>query len=297
MQNDNLRGIAFLIGAMALFATTDACVQLAAQSLPKGQVLATMGAGGALIFAVMTRARGHRIIAPDLLAWPTMLRNLMEIVATFSFATALMTVGISLASAVIQAVPLAVTFAAIVLLREPVGWRRWGAILVGFVGVLVILRPGMNGFDINALWAVAAMVALALRDVSTRLMPGTTPSPRIAFYGMATLALAGAVHMALVEGPHMPDTPTLAIQAGTIGFGALGYLLMISAMRTGEISVVAPFRYTRIIFALAIGAAVFGDRPDAMTYLGCAITVAAGLYAFLREARTVRRPTRKGAPT
>jgi drug/metabolite transporter (DMT)-like permease len=103
--------------------------------------------------------------------------------------------------------------------------------------------------------------------------------------------------MALVEGPHMPDTRTLAIQAGTIGFGALGYLLMISAMRTGEISVVAPFRYTRIIFALAIGAAVFGDRPDAMTYLGCAITVAAGLYAFLREARTVRRPTRKGAPT
>lgn len=295
MQSDNLRGIAYLIAAMALFATTDACVQLATQTLPKGQVLASMGAGGALIFAGLTRARGHRVVAPDLVRWPMLLRNGAEILATFSFITALSTVGISLASAVIQATPLAVTFAAIFLLGEKVGWRRWGAILAGFAGVLVILRPGLEGFDINALWAVSAMIGLALRDVSTRLMPGTTPSTRIAFYGMITLVVAGGVHMALIAPPRMPDAATFAYVAGTIGFGAFGYYLMIQAMRIGEISVVAPFRYTRILFALTVGFVVFREEPDLFTYLGCAITIAAGLYAFLRERSAAHQQRLKGA--
>lgn len=297
MQSDNLRGIAYLVAAMAFFAATDACVQLAAQTLPKGQVLASMGLGGALIFAALTHARGHRIVAPDLFSWPMLLRNGAEILATFSFVTALSTVGISLASAVIQATPLAVTFVAILLLGERVGWRRWGAILVGFAGVLVILRPGLEGFDAGALWAVSAMIGLALRDVATRLMPGTTPSTRIAFYGMATLVVAGGLHMALVAPPVRPDGATLGYVAGTIGFGALGYFLMIQAMRIGEISVVAPFRYSRILFALTVGFLVFGETPDLMTYLGCAITIAAGLYAFLRETRAARNTLQKGTPS
>ncbi|MDQ2091296.1 DMT family transporter [Marimonas arenosa] len=297
MPSDNLRGIAYLIAAMAFFATTDACVQLAAQSLPKGQVLATMGLGGAVIFAAITRARGHRVVAPDLVSWPMLLRNGAEILATFSFVTALSTVGISLASAVIQATPLVVTFVAIVLLGEKVGWRRWGAILAGFAGVLVILRPGLEGFDINALWAVSAMIGLALRDVSTRLMPGTTPSTRIAFYGMATLVVAGSLHMAVIAPPTPPDAATQAYLAGSIGFGALGYYLMIQAMRIGEISVVAPFRYTRILFALTVGFVVFGEEPDWITYVGCGITIAAGLYAFLRERRVAQQQSLKGTPS
>ena len=194
----------------------------------------------------------------------------------------------------IQATPLAVTFAAIFLLGEQVGWRRWGAILAGFAGVLVILRPGLAGFDVNALWAVAAMIGLALRDVATRLMPGTTPSTRIAFYGMLTLVLAGLVHMLAIQPPQPPDAAGLAYAAGTIGFGALGYYLMILAMRVGEISVVAPFRYVRILFALIVGFVVFGERPDLLTYLGCAITIGAGLYAFLRERHITSQTQRQG---
>ena len=101
---------------------------------------------------------------------------------------------------------------------------------------------------------------LALRDVSTRLMPGTTPSTRIAFYGMTTLVVAGSVHMALIAPPRMPDAATFAYVAGTIGFGAFGYYLMIQAMRIGEISVVAPFRYTRVLFAMALAWLVFSRR-------------------------------------
>ncbi|MDU8925793.1 DMT family transporter [Alisedimentitalea sp. MJ-SS2] len=289
MANNNLRGIALLITAMAFFAATDACVQLATQTLPKGQVLSLMGGGGALIFAALTRSKGHRLIAADLVSWPMLLRNSAEIVATFSFVTALSTVGISLASSVIQATPLAVTFFAIILLKEQVGWRRWGAILIGFAGVLIILRPGLSGFEPNALWAVAAMLGLALRDVSTRLMPGTTPSTRIAFYGMAVLTLGGWVHMLLIEPPQPLTVASSSYVLGTVVLGSLGYFAMIQAMRTGEISVVAPFRYIRIIFALIVGAIVFGERPDLLTYLGCGITIAAGIYAFWREARLSKK--------
>ncbi|WP_322865564.1 DMT family transporter [Aquicoccus sp. G2-2] len=289
MQNENFRGITFLVVAMGFFALTDTFVKLGAEVMPKGQVLFFLGGGGAVIFAGLTRLRGHAIFARDFLSRGLILRNVAEITATFSFITALSTVGISQASAIIQAMPLVVTLVAIVLLRERVGWRRWGAIFVGLVGVLVILRPGMAGFDMNALWAVSALFALSIRDVSTRLAPDKTPSTRIAFYGLLMLAPTGAVHMALVAPPVAMDGHSIALMAGAVLAGAVGYYTMVAAMRLGEISTVAPFRYSRILFALIIGYTVFGERPDIWTYLGAAITIIAGVYAFWREARIARK--------
>lgn len=293
MSQDNLRGIGFMILAMLFFAATDACVKLAAEGMPKGQVLAILGAGGGTIFALWTKARGFAIWTRDLFRPSMILRNGAEITATFSFITALSTVGISLASAIVQAVPLAVTLAAIVMLRERVGWRRWGAIAAGITGVLVILRPGMSGFDFNALWAVLAVVALALRDVSTRLLPPEVPSTRIACYGMSSLVPAGLFTFVLVAPPVAMSWAQGALMAGAVGFGTLGYYAMIQAMRTGEISLVAPFRFSRILFALIIGYAVFGEQVDGLTYLGAAITIGAGVYAFWREGQLARRAIRE----
>ena len=297
MQSDNLRGIVLLIVAMGFFAATDTCLKLASDAMPKGQVLFFLGIGGGAIFAALTLATRQAVFALDFFRPAMILRNAAEIVATFSFLTALAAVGLSLASAIIQATPLGVTFFAVILLGEKVGWRRWSAILVGLFGVLVILRPGLQGFEAGALWAVAAMLALSLRDVSTRLLPATTPSTRIAMYGMLMSAPTGLLHMALVD-PWVPLTAAgMWPMAGGVVFGALGYYAMVQAMRVGEISVVAPFRYTRILFALTLGWLVFSEEPDLLTYLGCAITIGAGLYSFLREARLARRAARAQAAT
>lgn len=289
IQNDNIRGIALLVTAMAFFATTDSLIKLASLELGRGQVLFALGIGGGMIFAALTLAARKPIFAADFFRPGMILRNLSEVTATFSFITALATVGLSMASAIIQAMPLTVTLVAIVLLGEKVGWRRWGAILVGFVGVLIILRPGMSGFDPNALWALVALIALSLRDVSTRLADVSTPSTRIAFYGLLSNGIAGAIYMALIEPPHAASLTAMLQMGVAVLTGAAGYYAMVAAMRVGDISTVAPFRYTRIIFALAIGYIVFGEELDALTYLGAAITVAAGIYAFWREARKARQ--------
>lgn len=290
MQSENTRGIALMIVAMVLFAATDACVKLGAEAMPRGQVLFFLGLGGAVIFSVLTRAQGHRIIARDYLVPAMLMRNGSDVLGTFCFLTALSTVGIALPSAILQATPLAVTGLAVVLLGEKVGWRRWGAILVGLSGVLVILRPGMTGFDPNALWAVAGMLLLSVRDVTTRMMPPSTPSIRIAAYGMGTLLPAGAVVTLFQGGPVAMNLHSTLLMVGATTLGATGYFCIIQAMRTGEISVVAPFRYSRILFALAIGYLVFDENPDALTYVGATITIGAGIYAFLREGRIARKP-------
>lgn len=290
MQSENPRGIVLMILAMVLFAATDACVKLGAEAMPRGQVLFFLGLGGAAIFSLLTWRQGHAVFARDYIAPAMLLRNGSDVLGTFCFLTALSTVGIALPSAILQATPLAVTGLAVLLLGEKVGWRRWGAILVGLSGVLVILRPGMSGFDPNALWAVAGMLLLAVRDVSTRLMPPSTPSIRIAAYGMLTLLPAGVIVTLFQGGPVAMDLNGAALMLGATTLGALGYFCIISAMRTGEISVVAPFRYSRILFALAIGYLVFDENPDALTYVGAAITISAGIYAFLREGRATRAP-------
>ena len=288
MNSDNPRGIALMILSMVLFAATDACVKLGAQAMPKGQVLFFLGLGGALIFSLITWRQGHRVIARDYLSLPMLMRNGSDVIGTFCFITALSTVGIALPSAILQATPLVVTGLAVVLLGEKVGWRRWGAILVGLSGVLIILRPGMAGFDPNTLWAVAGMLMLSVRDVSTRLMPPSTPSIRIAAYGMGTLLPFGVVITMLQGGPEAMDLSGALLMLGATTLGALGYFCIILAMRTGQISVVAPFRYSRILFALVIGYLVFQENPDVLTYVGAAITIAAGIYAFLREGRVAR---------
>ncbi|WP_161594550.1 DMT family transporter [Marimonas lutisalis] len=293
MHSENLRGIALIITAMAFFAATDACVKLGAEAMPKGQVLMFLGLGGALIFSALLRYQGKRVFAADFFAPTLLMRNTVDVLGTFCFLTALSTVGIALPSAILQATPLAVTGLAVVLLGEKVGWRRWSAIAIGFAGVLVIIRPGADAFDPNALWAVAGMLFLALRDVSTRLMPPSTPSLRIAAYAMIVLVPSGAAWMMLQGGPVPMSLSSSMLMVAAASLGASGYYCIVQAMRTGEISVVAPFRYSRIFFALAIGYLIFGERPDALTYLGCAITIGAGLYSFLREARLNRRVARQ----
>lgn len=284
-SRDNLRGIGLMVLSMVGFTLGDSFVKSVSKDLPVGQIMLFVGLFGGLVFATLTRAKGHAIVSRDFFLFPVMLRNASEIFGTICYLTALSKIDLSLASSITQATPLAVTLGAVFLLKEKVHWRRWSAIIVGFIGVMIIIRPGGSDFELASIWAVFGMIGLAMRDLSSRMVPAEMPTLRLSTYGISMLIPAGLFLMALGQVPQAMSLVNWVQIISMVAFTVVGYWAITAAMRIGDVSVVAPFRYTRIIFALIIGAIVFGERPDMWTLIGVAITIAAGLYAFLRERR------------
>lgn len=286
---DNLRGSVLMVLAMAGFGLEDMFIKRLAGAMPVGQIIMILGLGGAVIFAAICAGQGRRLWSRDLLARSVLLRNAGEMAGTMCFVTAIALTPLSSASAILQATPLAVTLGAAVFVGAAVGWRRWSAILVGFAGVLMVVRPGLAGFAPASLFAVAAVIALAARDLATRMVPGAISSMQLSAYGFAALVATGAVLLVLGEGPIAPDAGQIRDLGLALGCGVAAYYALVAAMRVGEVAVVTPFRYTRLIFALGIGVTVFGERPDGWTLAGAGVIVASGLYTLMREARVARR--------
>jgi drug/metabolite transporter (DMT)-like permease len=286
---ENRRGILLMTLAMAAFAVEDAIIKAATADLPPGQIIATIGLGGFAVFAAWTLRRGERLLSRDLLAGPVLIRNLSEMTATAAYVTALSLIPLAMASAILQGVPLMVTMGAALFLGESVGWRRWTAVGVGLAGVLMIVRPGLEGFRPEALLAVVGMAALAARDVATRRVPERVSTVQLSAWAFASLVPVGAL-LLLMPGQEtrLPGPGAAILLLGAISAGLMAYWAITAAMRVGEVSAVAPFRYTRLLFALVIAALAFGERPDALTLLGAAIVIASGLYMFLRERRMAR---------
>lgn len=294
-ENGNLRGIVLMVVSMAAFAIEDSFIKRAADDMPTGQILLMLGVFGAAIFTVMAARAGQKPFSRDLLQGQVMLRNLGEVIGTMGFVTAIALTPLTSATAILQAMPLAVTLGAALFLGESVGWRRWTAILVGFAGVLVIIRPGLEGFDINALWAVLAVFGLAIRDLATRRVPARIGSMSISVSGFVSVAILGGAMLALSGGAVWPGTLQTALMVGALAAGVVGYWMVVEAMRVGEISAVTPFRYTRLIFALIIGILIFGERPDLMTLAGATLVIGSGLYTFARERMRRRNAARAEA--
>ncbi|ETX29809.1 DMT family transporter [Roseivivax isoporae] len=292
---DNLRGIALMVLAMAGFAIEDAFIKGAAATLPTGQILLTIGVVGGGIFALVAKSRGVRLISPVLLTPALLCRTAAEMVATISFVTAITLIPLAMASAIIQAVPLALAAGASLIFGEVVGWRRWSAILSGLVGVIVILRPGLEGFDVNALWAVLAVFGLAARDLAVRAVPATVGHLQLATYGLLTCVLSGLVLIPFTGLPVRPDPYAAAMLAGASIMGVFAYYAITAAARTGAVAVVTPFRYTRILFAIVVGLVAFSEVPDAATLAGAGLVVASGVYTLLRERSLARAAARRDA--
>lgn len=297
---DNLRGILLMIASMGGFALEDMFVKLVAETLPASQILAVIGAGGAAIFALWALARGDRLFAPAMFTRAMALRNAGEVFGTVCFVTAITLAPLSTVSAILQATPLAVTLGAAVFLGESVGWRRWAAILVGLLGVLLVVQPGTDGFRPAALLAIGAVIGLAARDLGTRVAPKAVSSAVLSAWGFGMVAVAGLALLPFGTPPAMPE-PAAALHLGAaLLCGVAGYYALTAAMRVGQVAVVTPFRYTRLLFALAIGMAVFGERPNTLTLVGAAIIIASGLYTLARERRLAvagRRPDSSTAAT
>lgn len=286
---DNLRGSVLMVLAMLGFAVEDMFVKLMAGALPTGEILALLGAGGAVVFGVVCVVRGERLFSRDVLHPMVLLRNGCEMVGTVGYVSAVVLTPISSASAIFQATPLFVTLGAALFLNETVGWRRWTAIAVGFAGVLLIIRPGLAAFQPASLFAVQGVVFLGMRDLATRRIPKTMSSMRLSTYAFAVIVPTGLILMVLSGDRFViPGTVDMVRIAGSIVAGVLGYYALVAATRLGDMSHIAPFRYTRLLFALVVGITVFGERPDMATLVGSGIIVGSGIYAALREAQRRR---------
>ncbi len=242
---DNLRGAALMTLAMLGFAIEDMFVKLMSGALPTWQIIGVLGLGGSLVFAVLTLMRGQPLFVRAYLSGPILLRSLGELVGTIGFVSAIVLTPISSASAILQATPLVVTLGAALFLGEPVGWRRWSAILVGFVGVMLIIRPGLDAFDPLSLLAVLGVVGLAIRDLATRRIPPVISSFQVSF--LAFLTLLPAAGLMSLFSPQEMVVPTLhlwGLTAGAITLGVAAYYAIVAAMRVGDVSFVTPFRYS-----------------------------------------------------
>ncbi|MDR5651268.1 DMT family transporter [Ruixingdingia sedimenti] len=282
---ENLRGAMLMVISMAGFALEDLAIKILARTMPPGQIIVLLGLCGALGFSLLARAQRAPVFSPAFLARPVVLRNLGEMVGTMAMVMALALVPLSLASAILQGLPLMVTLGAALFLGEQVGWRRWTAIAFGFAGMLLILRPFGAGFDPNALWAVVTVVALAMRDVATRRVVRGTSSVQLAVWGFAAIVPAGVVMTAMQGGPVMPTAAGIGLIAVTVGFGMAAYWCLTSANRLGDIAFIAPFRYSRLIFAIALGVLVLHEDLDAPMLAGAGLIIGSGLYSLWRERR------------
>jgi drug/metabolite transporter (DMT)-like permease len=288
-MSDNLRGALYMCVAMAAFTINDAMMKAATQTLPLWQAIAMRGLltlGPLVAIGAMTGRLVLRMGRRDAAA--VGIRSLAEVASTLLFLAALVHMPLANLSAIMQSLPLAVTLAAWAVFGDKVGWRRMTAILVGFVGVLIIVRPGPAGFDHYALIGLASVAFVVVRDLSTRELSKAVPSATVAVaasLSVTATALAlslpgGWVGFSLREG---------MLIAGAAASLVVGYNFVVMVMRVGDIGFVAPFRYVSLLVALVLGWVVFGTIPDALTMFGAGLVVASGLFTLWRERKVKAR--------
>ncbi|GAA0312079.1 DMT family transporter [Rhodovulum strictum] len=288
--SDTLRGAALMMAGMAAFTFNDACMKAVSDSVPFFQAVFLRGCLTVALLLVLSRAMGGLRLRLPARDWRLIgFRTLAEIGAAYFFITALFHAPLANVTAIIQAIPLAVTMGGALFLGERVGWQRWLAILIGFAGVLLIVRPGTEGFTIHSVHALISVGFVAARDLVTRQLSRGVPSMSVAVSAAAGVALFGGIGAAAQGGWTPLPTVALAQLAGASVFIVGGYLFSVMAMRVGEVAVIAPFRYTALLWALALGILLFDERPSALTLAGAGIVVATGLFTFYRERRLARR--------
>ena len=283
LLSDNMRGAAFMSITMAAYVANDTVMKLLSDQLNLYQAMFLRGIFTTLLIGGLCLIKGvliYRIPKGDRLT--ITLRLVGEVGGTVFYLTALFHMPIANASAIMQALPLAVTLAGAIFLSETVGWRRYLAIFAGFFGVLMIVRPGSDGFNEYSMFAVIAVLFIVLRDISTRRLSVGFPSLFVSLLTSVSVMTVGA-GMSLTEEWRPVAFSEVVMLAVAASFIIFGYLFSVMAMRVGDISFSSPFRYTTLIWAIILGYVVFGDIPDSWTIMGSLIIVGSGVYTFYRE--------------
>lgn len=273
-----------MVLAMGSFVTNDTLIKLVGHSLPVGEIIMVRGVIAMMLIGYICYRQGVIADLPHIGNRMVVLRACLDLASTIAFVTALMHMQIANLTAVMQAVPLAVALLSMVFLRERVGWRRMSAIVLGFIGVLMIVKPSVTSFNIYESLALLIVFAVAVRDLLTKRIPKRIPTFVIALANASFVTAGGAI-LCSIQGFTMPDARQFALLALAAVFLASGYLFMVATLRLGELSGTAPFRYSIMVFAIVSGIAVFGELPDGIATIGMVLIVATGLYAAHREAR------------
>ena len=290
-MNDNAKGIVAMLASAAGFVANDATIKIVTEELPNGEIIFLRGlAATALMGLITSNMRGWR--SPAVLLRPAMaLRLISAALATLFVVASLRYLPLSTTNAVIQVSPLVVTAGAAILLGAHVGWRRWVASIVGFIGVLLIVKPGSAAFESSAWLALACLAAASTRDLITRFIDQSVPSILVTFATSAVITLCG-LGLLPFETWVVPTPRALWLLMFASVCLFFAYYFGVLAMRIGEIPVVAPFRYTSIVLALILGYAIWGHVPDIASLCGIGLICGAGLYLLVQE----RRPSRSAPP-
>lgn len=288
-SQSNMRGAALMTASMAGYTFNDICIKLLAGEVPLFQAVFVRGIFASVFLLLLARHMGALRFDLPRRDWGlVVLRTIGELGATYCFLMALFNMPIANVTAILQALPLTVALAAALFLGEPLGWRRLGAILAGFLGVMLIVQPGGNGFTVWSLYALVAVGFITLRDLAARRLSPGTPSLTVSLVAAVSICLAGGL-AATTE----PWAPMGLYEWAVLILAALfilgGYLASVAVMRVGEIGFVAPFRYTGLLWALVLGWLFFGDWPDRLTLIGAGIVVAMGLFTLFRERQLAQR--------
>ncbi|MCQ4629441.1 DMT family transporter [Shinella sp. CPCC 100929] len=281
----NAKGALFMVVAMAGFTCNDALVKSVTDAMNVGQIMFVRGLMTTVLVVAIAWWMGalgswRVVLQPALL-----LRLVAEILASLAYISALGAMPLANTASILQALPLAVTLGAALFLGEKVGWRRWLAIIAGFAGVLIVIRPGPEGFSMAAVYVIASVVGAAARDLATRRIDPNVSTLFISVITATSITVVGGALIVPMGGWQPMSGDVLSRLAIASVLLLVGYQAIILAMRTGEISFIAPFRYTSLIWAIAIGFLFFGEIPDIWMTVGVLIIVASGLYTFYRENR------------
>ena len=289
--SDNMRAALMMAMSMAAFTVNDALMKLAAPDLPFFQQIMIRGILITIGLFVLAAMWGHLTYRPSRKDRAlTALRTCAEMFSTIFFLTALFSIPLANLSAILQALPLTVTLAAALFLGEPVGWRRLLAIGVGFIGVTIIIRPGMEGFSIYSLYGVAAVVGVTFRDLTARKLSKTIPSSRVALSAAVGVTVMAGIGSIMMQEQWVMLTFREWLYVGGASLCLMiGYTVAVAAMRFGEIGFVAPFRYTSLLVALVLGYFLLDEWPDGWTLVGAGIVVATGLFTIYRERATATK--------
>lgn len=268
---------------MAGFTVNDAITKTMTGAMNAGQVMLVRGLFATALIGLLAWHQGA-LRRPTQILHPTMgLRVVCEVAATVAFLAALAHLPLANVSAVLQTLPLAVTMGAALVFGDTVGWRRWLAIAVGFLGVMVIVRPGFEGFSVYSLVALLCVAFCAVRDLATKRIPSDIPTLLVSTATASAVAFCGALLVVPMGGWTPMTGSEIAALAGAAALLVVGYQFIIMAMREGDISFIAPFRYTALLWAILLGFLVFSDVPDGAMIVGAVVVVGSGLYTLYRE--------------
>jgi S-adenosylmethionine uptake transporter len=282
-MSENFRGALIMMICMSAFVLNDAFVRLAGDSLPLAQILFIRGLITTfllLAFAIYGGAFSISVSKKD--KWRIFFRSVAEALTAYFFLTAVMHMPFANVTAILQILPMTVTLAAAFVFKEKVGIIRISLIILGFFGVVLIINPSADGFNLYAIYALIAVVLITIRDLITRKLSSEVPTllPTVS----ASIGVLFFSVILLINTPLQP----LNLQNSSFIFLAaffivFGYYTAVLVMRIGEISFISPFRYTAILFALILGFIFFDEKPDKAAFLGIMIVMSAGIVLMMRN--------------